>query len=65
MFYLVNGGWWMVDGGWGPTFWSFKSLDNNTKYSLGIDIYIYMCKRNLCRTKLLWVLKFGEVGEWG
>ena len=30
-------------------------------YSLGIDIY--MCKRNLCRTKVLWVLKFGEVGD--
>ena len=30
----------MVDVGWGATFWSFKSPDNNTKYSLGIDIYM-------------------------
>ena len=59
-FYL-GGGWWVVDGGWCPTFWFFKSLDNNMVYSLGIDIY--MCKRNLCRTKVLWVLKFGEVGD--
>ena len=51
----------MVNGGWGPTFWFFKSLDNNMVYSLGIDIY--MCKRNPCRTKVLWVLKFGEVGD--
>ena len=28
-------------------------------YSLGI--YIYIGKRYLCRTKVLWVLKFGEV----
>ena len=27
------------------------------------DIDIYLCKRNLCRTKVLWVLKFGEVGD--
>ena len=26
--------------GWGATFWSFKSLYNNTKYSSGIEIYI-------------------------
>ena len=30
-------------------------------YSSDIDIYLY--KRNLCRTKVLWVLKFGEVGD--
>ena len=47
LFYLVGGGWWMVGGGWGTTFWSFKSLDNNTKYSLGIDIYIYVQKESL------------------
>ena len=29
--------------------------------SLGIDIYV--CKRNPCKTKVLWVLKFGEVGD--
>ena len=48
--------------GWG-TFFVFKSLDNNMIYSSCIDIYL--CKRNLCRTKVLWVLKFGEVGGWG
>ena len=45
-------GWW--------TFFVFKSLDNNMVYSLGIDVYVR--KRNPCRTKVLWVLKFGEVG---
>ena len=25
--------WWEVGGGWGPTFWFFKSLDNNMVYS--------------------------------
>jgi len=33
LIYLVGGGWW-------PTFWFLKSLDNNMVYSLGIDIYI-------------------------
>merc|ERR1712035_75746 len=51
----------MVGGGWGPTFLFFKSLYNTTTYSLSIDIYL--CQRNLCRTKVLWVLKFGEVGD--
>ena len=32
-----------------------KSLDNNTKYSLGIDIYI--CKRNLCKNKYTYFYK--------
>ena len=52
-FILIAGGGWL-------TFFVFKSLDNNTIYSLGVDVYIH--KRNLCRTKVLWVLKFGEVG---
>jgi len=47
-----------VDGG---LFFFFKSFDNNMVYSLDIDIYL--CKRYLCRTKVLWVLKFGEVGD--
>ena len=52
----------MVDGGWGlPTFWFFKSLDNTMVNSLGI--YIFVHKRNRCRTKVLWVLKFEEVGD--
>ena len=49
----------MVGGGWGLTFWFFKSLENNMVYTLGIDVYVY--KRNRCRTKVLWVLKFSEV----
>ena len=57
---MVGGGWWMVDGGWCPTFWFFKSLENIMVYSLGI--YIFLHKRNRCRTKVLWVLKCGEVG---
>ena len=50
-------GWWVV----GPTFCFFKSLDNNMVYSLGLDVYVH--KRNRCTTKVLWVLKFGEVGD--
>ena len=54
--------WWMVDGGWVlATFWFFKSLDNTMVNSLGI--YIFVHKRNRCRTKVLWVLKFEEVGD--
>ena len=30
-------------------------------YSLGLDVYVH--KRNLWTTKVLWVLKFGEVGD--
>ena len=48
--------------GW-RTFFVFKSLDNNMIYSSYITMYIY--KRNPCRTKVLWVLKFGEVGDPG
>ena len=48
--------------GW-RTFFVFKSLDNNMVYSLGIGIYAFEYKMNLCITKVLWVLKFGEVGD--
>ena len=52
-----------MGGGRCPTFLFFKSLDNNMNNSQDLDIYL--CKRNLCRKKVLWVLKFGEVGGWG
>ena len=45
--------------GW-RTFFVFKSLDNNMVYTFDIDVYV--CKRNRCTTKVLWVLKFWEVG---
>merc|ERR1711955_65188 len=48
-------------GVWVADFFVFKSLDHNMVYSSDIDIYL--CKRNLCRTKVLGVLKFGEVGD--
>ena len=48
-------GWWVVTGGW-RTFFVFKSLDNNMVYTFDIDVYV--CKRNRCTTKVLWVLKF-------
>ena len=35
---------WTVDGGWCPTFWFFKSLDNNSIYTL--DIQLYICSRS-------------------
>ena len=51
----------MVGGGWGPTFWFFKSLDNNMVYSLGIDIYI--CAKGIFAKITIHIfLKFGEVG---
>ena len=53
----------MVGGGWGGNFWFFKSFDNNMVYTSGIDVYVY--KRNRCRTKVLGVLKFREVGDLG
>ena len=60
--WMVDGGGWGVGGGWVlPTFWFFKSLDNTMVNSLGI--YIFVHKRNRCRTKVLWVLKFEEVGD--
>ena len=49
----------MEDGGWWRTFLFFKFINNNMVYSL--DIYVFLCKRNPCRTKVLWVLKCGEV----
>ena len=48
-------------GGGCPTFLFFKSLKKNTVYTLGIDVYAL--KRNRCTTKVLWVLKFLEVGD--
>merc|ERR1712243_500595 len=49
-------------GGWAVSnFFFFKSLDNNMVYSLGIYVFVY--KRNPCRSKVLWVLKFGEAGD--
>ena len=39
-FYYFGGGWWVVDGGWGTTFWFFKSLDINMVYTL--DVYVYI-----------------------
>ena len=35
------------------------NLNNNIVYTSGIEVYL--CKRNLFRTKVLWVLKFGKV----
>ena len=31
----------MVEGGWVPTFWSFKSLYINMVYTLGVYVYIF------------------------
>ena len=45
--------------GW-QTFFVFKSLNKNMVYISGINVYV--CKRNRCTTKVLWVLKFCEVG---
>ena len=61
LFYLVGDGRWEVEGV--QLFLFFKSFDNNMVYTLGTDVYVY--KRNRCRTKVLWVLKFGEVGDLG
>ena len=52
-----------MGGGWWATFWFFKSLDNNTKYSLGIDIYIYICAKGIfAKISIHIFLKFGELG---
>ena len=44
--FFYFGGWWC------PTFWFFKSLDNNMVYTLGIYVYIYnysdKCRKNCC-----------------
>ena len=34
----------MVGGGWGPTFWFFKSLNNKMIYTTGLYVYIYTSK---------------------
>ena len=52
-----------MDGGWCPTFWFFKSIDNYMVYSLGIGIYIHVNNESM-QNKVLWDLKFGEVGGW-
>ena len=39
LFYLVGGGWW-------PTFWFFKSLDKNMVYTLCIYIYLLTLSHN-------------------
>ena len=46
--------------GW-RTFFVFKSLYNNMIYTSYIDVYV--CKRNRCTPKVLWVLKFWEVSK--
>ena len=55
--YWCGVGFWF---GW-RTFFVFKSFDNNMVYTFDIDVYV--CKRNRCTTKVLWVLKFLEVGD--
>ena len=53
----------MVGGGWCPTFLFFKSLVTNLVHSFDIYVlYVNVHKWNRCRTKVVWVLKFGEVG---
>ena len=51
---------WCWGGCWWRTFFVFKSLNNKMVYTSVIDVYV--CKRNRCTTKVLWVLKFWEVG---
>ena len=47
------------DGGRWPTFWFFKSLDNNMVYSLGI----YICAKGIfTKISIHIFLTFGEVG---
>ena len=45
---------------WMADFFVFKSLNSSIVYTSGIDVYV--CKRNRCTTKVLWVLKFWQVG---
>ena len=40
-------------GCWWRTFFVFKSLNKNMVYTSGLDVYV--CKRNRCTTKVLWV----------
>ena len=30
-----------------------------------VQVKMYICKENRCRRKVLWILKFGEVRDWG
>ena len=32
--------WWVVGGGWMPTFWFFKSFHIDMVYTLGVSVYI-------------------------
>ena len=66
LFYFCGAGW-VVDGRWdivgGVELFCHFFYTTNIIYSSCIRISGY--KRNLCRTKVLWVLKFVEVGGWG
>ena len=53
---MVDGGWWVVDGV--PLFGSLNLL---IIIWYIVKVYIYVYKRNQGRTKVLWVLNFGEV----
>ena len=48
------------DCGWWPTFWFFKSHENNMVYSFGIGIYI--CKRNLSKLNPYGFKKLEKLG---
>ena len=43
-------------------FFVFKFLHTHTVNTSYITIYV--CEGKLCRTKILWVLKFEQVGEF-
>ena len=43
-------------------FWSFDFPESYIYYSLGI--YLNRYKRKMCRTNVLWVCKFGQVGRF-
>ena len=45
-----------------PFFFVFKFLHTHTVNTSYITIYV--CEGKLCRTKILWVLKFEQVGEF-
>ena len=34
--------WWMGGGGWCPTFWFLKYLDDNMVFTLDIDVYVFI-----------------------
>ena len=57
--------WWKTGGGggWVATFFVFKILDTNIVFSSDVEVHIR--PMNVCRTKVLWVAKYGEVGCWG